>query len=527
MTPSLHVLYVGEAMSPIHAFKEHETDFTVCLAATHEDALARLGGTAFDCVVYAGEPGDRDMFLDGVVENLPTLPVVVYDGDCSNRSNCSNPPTDRCDRTVTDADTVPAAVAELVTESSPHLDSVSDDTGEELGYDYRDTPLWDNPEFMKSVLDNLLDAFFVFSVNREMVEWNTRLEEITGRSGKELAESDPMAFIAEEHREEAFESLASVLTEGHTTGEYDLVSVDGEHTPCEFVVSLVTENGEPRYICGIARDISDLRQKQAELERKQAELDQVVDELERSNAELEQFAYVASHDMKEPLRMVRNYLQLLEHRYSDELDEDATEFIGFAVDGARRLQGMIDQLLTYSRIDREGDPFRTVDCESVLATVQRNLEVAIEEAGADVESEPLPVVTGDSDQLVQLFQNLVSNAIKYNEEAPHIYVDATREGDVWQFTVEDDGIGIPEDQVDQVFDAFYGDASGVDEADSTGIGLAICDRIVQRHGGDIWVESTVGEGTAFHFTLPVEDAELEPESASLVEITNTNGSKAE
>lgn len=520
MTPSRHILYLGEAMDPVRAFREcSDAEFTVCLAASPEDALARLEEFDFDCVVYAGDLPAAEGVLDAVAEHSPTVPAVVHAGTGDD----PDLPTALYDRVVDDEAAIPPAVTDVVAETRPSPASKPDGTE----HSYRHAPLWEDPSLMETVLDNLLDVFFVFTVDRELVEWNTRLEETTGCTGEELLGSDPLEFIAPEHREEALESLGSVLTEGRATGEFDIVSTDGEHTPCEFVASLITQAGAPRYICGIGRDITDLRRKQAELERKQEKLNAVVDELERSNAELEQFAYVASHDMKEPLRMVRNYVRLLDRRYSDQLDEDAAEFIEYADDGARRLQAMIDQLLTYSRIDREGDPFREIDCGSVLDTVQRNLEVTIEESGAEIDTDTLPTVTGDRNQLIQLFQNLLSNAIKYNEGTPHVHITATCRGDTYEFAVTDDGIGIPQDQIDRVFESFYGDATGVADADSTGIGLSICERIVERHGGDIWVESTPGEGTTFYFTLPTKDADQEPESPSLGEVTTTDGSTGE
>ena len=502
MTPSVHVLYVGESLEPVQHLREStDAEFTVCLAPSREDALALLGEMAFDCIVYEGDPSAKAPFLEALSDNAD-VPVVIKTSDTDAAPGMA-------DHVVVDADDVPGAVTDVAGETSRYLapKSGADDEARR-----RHEPLWEDPSFMENVLDNLLDVFFVFTVDRELVEWNTRLEETTGRSGEELASADPFAFIAPEHREEAFSRLASVLTEGRATGEFDLISADGERTPYEFVASLVTEDGAPRYVCGIGRDVSDLRQKQAELERKQAELDDVVAELERSNAELEQFAYVASHDMKEPLRMVRSYLQLLERRHGDKLDADAEEYIEFAVDGARRLQAMIDQLLTYSRIDRKGNPFREVDTDAVIGTVQRNLEVAIEESGAVVETDDLPTVTGDRDQLVQLFQNLISNAIKYNEGEPNVSVSASRQGDAWEFAVDDNGVGIPPDRIDRVFEAFYGDAAGVAGAESTGIGLAICERIVERHGGEIRVESTPGEGSTFYFTLPDPTADAEPSS---------------
>jgi PAS domain S-box-containing protein len=227
--------------------------------------------------------------------------------------------------------------------------------------------------------------------------------------------------------------------------------------------------------------------------------------LEQSNERLEQFAYAASHDLQEPLRMVSSYLTLVEQRYADELDEDGREFIEFAVDGAERMREMIDALLAYSRVDTRGDPFQPVDLEDVLAAVRDDLQVRIEESGAAITAESMPTVVGDADQLRQVFQNLLDNAIEYSGDEPRVRVAAERDGDRWLVSVADEGIGIDPDQQDRVFEVFQRLHSR-EEHEGTGIGLALCERIVERHGGDIWVDSEPGEGATFSFTLPAAEA---------------------
>jgi PAS domain S-box-containing protein len=242
-------------------------------------------------------------------------------------------------------------------------------------------------------------------------------------------------------------------------------------------------------------------------ERKRAEerLKGLLVELERSNKELELFAYVASHDLQEPLRMVSSYTQLLERRYSDKLDDDAREFIGYAVDGASRMQRLINDLLDFSRVSTRGRPLASTDVSEILGTVRANLSVAIEEAGAIVTNEDLPEIVADAGQMSQLLQNLVGNAIKFrNGERPHVHVRATESDDQWEFSVHDDGIGIEPEYFERIFVIFQrlhtkGDYPG------TGIGLALCKRIVERHGGRIWVESKPHEGSTFFFTLPKRD----------------------
>ncbi|WP_254521970.1 sensor histidine kinase [Natrinema caseinilyticum] len=234
-----------------------------------------------------------------------------------------------------------------------------------------------------------------------------------------------------------------------------------------------------------------------ELERHRSER-----KLEASNERLEQFANAASHDLKEPLRMVSSYLTLLEDRYEDELDADGREFVEFAVDGADRMQAMIDGLLAYSRVETRGDPLEPVDLNAVLADVRNDLELRLEETDATLSSESLPRVEGDADQLRQLFQNLLSNALEYSgDEPPRIRVEARRKGGDWHISVSDEGIGIPPDDEERVFEVFERLHTREEHA-GTGIGLTLCRRIVERHGGEIWVDSELDEGSTFRLTLP-------------------------
>ena len=273
---------------------------------------------------------------------------------------------------------------------------------------------------------------------------------------------------------------------------------DGNAFPVEYVASTIRD-GE-RTIGGVLafHDIS----KRLEAE---SELAEMTAELQRSNADLQQFAYVASHDLQEPLRMVTSYLQLLERRYTENLGTEATEFIGFAVDGAKRMSALIRDLLEFSRVETRGGDLKPVDSGQAIAEAVSNLTVAIEEASARIETpDAAPLVVGDPSQLARLFQNVIGNAIKYRslERTPVVRVGVAP-GDAmgeWVFSVADNGIGIPEDQFDRVFMIFQR-LHGRGKYEGTGIGLSVCKRIVERHGGRIWIESEPDQGSTFFFTL--------------------------
>ena len=245
-----------------------------------------------------------------------------------------------------------------------------------------------------------------------------------------------------------------------------------------------------------------------ERQRAEKELKETLGELARSNAELEQFAYVASHDLQEPLRMVSSYVQLLARRYKSKLDKDADEFIGFAVDGANRMQTLINDLLTYSRVGTKGKPFQTTDCNEVFSEALLNLSAATEESGAIITSDNLPTVMTDKTQMVQLIQNLVANAIKFrNKDRPRIHVSSEQKNSTWVFSVSDNGIGIDSQYYERIF-AIFQRLHGKTEYPGTGIGLAVCKRIVERHGGRMWVDSECGKGSRFYFTTPVSESSL-------------------
>jgi len=257
-------------------------------------------------------------------------------------------------------------------------------------------------------------------------------------------------------------------------------------------------SGVPQYEIALFDDIT---------ERKKAEaaLREAHEELKRSNAELEQFAYVASHDLQEPLRMVSSYTQLLMRRYGDKLDGDAREFTAFIVDGATRMKQLIEDLLAYSRVGTRDKNFKPVDAGSSLGRALTNLRAAIQDSGATVTHDPLPTIPCDEVQLAQLFQNLIGNALKFRkpDAAPAVHVGAADQGAEWEFMVRDNGIGIEPQYFERIFMVFQR-LHDKGEYPGTGIGLAIVKKVVERHGGRIWVQSQPGAGTTFHFTMPKE-----------------------
>ena len=228
------------------------------------------------------------------------------------------------------------------------------------------------------------------------------------------------------------------------------------------------------------------------------------EELSRSNRDLEQFAYAASHDLQEPLRMIAGYMHLLSDRYKGQLDEKADKYIAYAVDGAERMSTLIRDLLDYSRVNTRGEELRNVDCKKAFESAMRNLGTAIKESGAAITHDPLPVVRADQTQLAQLFQNLIGNAIKFRapDRPPQIHVSVQKEPEHWLFRVQDNGIGFEQEYEDKIFLIFQR-LHGRGQYPGTGIGLAICKRIIERHGGRIWAASEPDKGTTFFFTIPI------------------------
>jgi PAS domain S-box-containing protein len=328
---------------------------------------------------------------------------------------------------------------------------------------------------------------------------NAKFTELTGYTPEEVLGQNPRVLNSGETPRETFRQMwTTILTGLEWRGEFHNRKKNGElYWEAAIISPLKNSAGAITHFVAVKEDIN---------ARKQAEqkLASVLGELERSNRDLEQFAYIASHDLQEPLRLVSSFVQLLGQRYRGRLDANADQFIGFAVDGAQRMQTLIQDLLAYSRVGRETRPFVPVDCGAIMTQVVQTLSLAIREQQAVVTYDPLPTVPGDPIQLGQLFQNLVANALKFHrDEPPRVHVGAvlTEDKKSWQFAVRDNGIGIDAAFYERIFVIFQR-LHGRSKYPGSGIGLSICKKIVELHGGRIWVDSVKDRGTIFYFTLP-------------------------
>ena len=358
----------------------------------------------------------------------------------------------------------------------------------------------------RQIVETALDAFVGMDPSGLITDWNGQAERTFGWPRAEVI-GRPFSDVAipHRHRDAHMQGLRRFAATGdgpvlNQRIEIRALHRDGHEFPIELAICPI-EWGEERHFAAFVRDVTEREQAHQELARK-------VDELARSNAELEQFANVASHDLQEPLRMVASYTQLLARRYQGRLDADADDFIGFAVDGATRMQTLIQDLLSYSRLTTRGQSFTITDAEGACDDALRNLQHAIANAQGVVSVGPLPRVLADATQLTQLFQNLIGNALKYrNHRKPAISVTAKPHGDLAIFSIEDNGIGIDGQYFERIFQMFQRLHTRKAYA-GTGIGLALCRKIVERHGGRIWVESRLGEGSTFLFTLPQRRVDL-------------------
>jgi PAS domain S-box-containing protein len=357
-------------------------------------------------------------------------------------------------------------------------------------------------QLFATLLESAPDAMVVSDRSGTIVFANTQTERLFGIARERLLGQPLGALVPTELRERPRDPDGPMVT---TSVEADGRRADGSLVPVEIKLRRIETDDGP-LLTSALRDITDRRRAEAEIRRLNADLERrVVErtrELERSNADLEQFAYVASHDLQEPLRAVASFTQLLARRYRDRLDGDALRFIDRSGAAVTRMQALIRDLLAYSRVGTRASGFLPTDCEQILADVLDDLHAGIAETEAVVTHDPLPVVAGDASQLRQLFQNLVGNAIKFRgAAAPRVHIAVRRDGQLWRFAVSDNGIGIDADYTERVFVIFQRLHSRRDYP-GTGVGLAICKRIVERHGGRIWIDSAVDRGTVVRFALP-------------------------
>jgi PAS domain S-box-containing protein len=363
-----------------------------------------------------------------------------------------------------------------------------------------------SPALLAGIVQLAADGIISIDDEERIHLFNAGAEEIFGYTADEVLGRGLDVLIPDRYREAHRAEHLPHFARAHETArrmgarrEVFGRRKDGTEFPAEVAISKVTIDGRRMYNA-VVRDATERKRYEAELEARGKAL-------ERSNAELEQFAYVASHDLQEPLRMVASYTQLLQRRYQGRLDAQADRYIHFAVDGAQRMQTLINDLLALSRVGTQGKPFGPVDVADVVARAVRWLGRAIEESGGAVDVGPMPVVRGDAGQLEQVFQNLIANALKFRrpDAPPRVRVTAERRatpnGAEWLFGVRDNGIGFEQQFAEQIFVVFQRLHTRADYA-GTGVGLAICKKVVERHGGAIWAESAPNVGTTFFFTLP-------------------------
>lgn len=370
----------------------------------------------------------------------------------------------------------------------------------------------ENARMFISAIDQSSESIFFTDTKGRILYVNQTFEKNSGYTRDELLGQTPRILKSGVHPPQFYKEMWATLLRGevwrsHLTNKRKDGSLYHEDAN---IAPVRNEQGKITSFVSVKTDITELLESQRYLEEMNAELS-------RSNTELEQFAYVASHDLQEPLRSVSSCMQLLEKRYLGELDERADEFIKHAVEACRRMRNLIDGLLSLSRVQATAHNLVPTDTEEILSQVQANLAHAIEESGAVIGHESLPVVSANPQMLLHLFQNLISNALKFSGgRPPVVHVRAQREDDHWLFSVSDQGIGIEKSHFDRIFHLFQR-LHTREEYSGTGLGLAICLKIVERHGGMIWVESTLGKGSTFFFTLPAVNLSdlTQPEQTNL------------
>ena len=364
------------------------------------------------------------------------------------------------------------------------------------------------------IINGFPSIIFVKDIEGRFLTINNKLEELLGVTNEELMGKTDYDIICKELADFYRANDQKVLEERkaiHFEEEADLI--DGHHFFIANKFPIYDSDGKPYGVGSISTDITERKLLEEKLKAAHDNLEQKVkerteallksnNELRRSNEELERFAYVSSHDLQEPLRMVTLYSQLLERRYKNSLDDDADDFIEYIVENAKRMKQLIDDLLDYSRVSSHAKEFENVNLEKVLDTVFKDLSISIIENNVKMNYETLPTVLADQNQMIQVFQNLITNAIKFRgDKSPEINISAHKDQDEWILSVSDNGIGIKSEHQKQIFVVFKR-LHTKEEYPGSGIGLSITQKIIKQHGGQIWVESEPGKGSTFCFTIP-------------------------
>lgn len=350
---------------------------------------------------------------------------------------------------------------------------------------------------LAAIVESSDDAIIGRSLDGIIATWNGGAERLFGYAAEEVV-GHPISLLVPPDRRHEEADIQERSGQGESIEHFETVRItkDGRRIDVSLTVSPIKNlAGKIVGASKIVRDVTARKRAEESLARH-------AEELARSNVELERFAYIASHDLQEPMRTVQRFAQLLQRNFGESLKGEAKEFFDFIIGGVQRMQTLLNDLLAYSRVGSQGAAFAPADCKEICANVLESLQASVESHQAKVTVEPLPVVIGDATQLGQMFQNLLVNAIKFHgQRTPRVHVSVKEASSEWVFSVADNGIGIASEYFDRIFIIFQR-LHTIEEYGGTGIGLAICKKIAERHGGRIWVESVVGEGSTFHFSIP-------------------------
>jgi len=459
---------------------------------------AALRRAAFDLVITEMQLVWSDGFeiLESIQEATSRIPVVAFTNLRDEEAAVQG---------------MKAGFADFVFKSSKGYLRLPEAAGEALERAEQDLLVARSQPWLGTLLDRANVGAFRTTLDQRLIESTPALLRLLGVRNVQdaLRVRLPEPFFAAQDKEELRERLGN--ERALQSREVQLKRPDGGNVWLSLTELLLLDVDNEMVIDSLVQDVSHLKAREDAFRGR-------VEELERSNADLSEFAYIASHELQEPLRMVEKFGSILAEDFGRKLGTEGSELLGFVVEGAHRMQGLIDDLLALSRINSEGQDFEECDSSELVEQAMANLADRLEENQAMVEVEPLPAIEADVSQVVQLWQNLLSNAIKFRGvEAPHIRIAAEKADEEWVFSVEDNGVGIEPKEAETVFTIFrrlHPDLPG------TGIGLTICKRIVNRHGGRIWVEAGPSGGSIFRFTIPLQETEASAEEAEVVVTDN-------